>query len=176
MTVLPIVLLEGGSTQAAGRPQTSAAPGGLHLHQRVLHRIALVDNRVTQPSTPTTAAPTTTVPVTSPPTTAAQPVPTPAPVAQAVAPAPTTTTTAGPSHHQTGLATWYAWRSGQCASPTLPMGTTVWVTNVSTGASASCLVTDREAANPGRVIDLDTSVFQAIAPLSAGAVTVTIGW
>ena len=56
------------------------------------------------------------------------------------------------------------------------MGTTVWVTNVATGASASCLVTDREAANPGRVIDLDTSVFQAIAPLSAGAVTVTIGW
>ena len=88
MTVLPIVLLEGGSTQAAGRPQTSAAPGGLHLHQRVLHRIALVDNRVTQPSTPTTAAPTTTVP---PVTTTVAPVTTQAVVttqAPATKPAP----------------------------------------------------------------------------------------
>jgi len=56
------------------------------------------------------------------------------------------------------------------------MGTTVWVRNVATGATASCLVTDREASNPGRIIDLDTSVFTAIAPLSAGAVSVVVSW
>ena len=50
------------------------------------------------------------------------------------------------------------------------------VRNVATGATASCVVTDREAANPGRIIDLDTSVFSAIAPLSAGAVSVTVSW
>jgi len=78
--------------------------------------------------------------------------------------------------HATGLATWYAWNPGQCASPILPKGTWVTVTNDATGARTSCEVTDREANNPGRVIDLDTAVFAQIAPLSSGAVTVTISW
>jgi len=47
---------------------------------------------------------------------------------------------------------------------------------VATGATASCVVTDREASNPGRIIDLDTSVFSSIAPLSAGAVSVVVSW
>ena len=89
-------------------------------------------------------------------------------------PAPTTTTR--PLSSATGLATWYHWAAGQCASPTLPKGTTVFVRNPATGATTSCVVTDREANNPGRIIDLDTSVFSQIAPLSAGAVTVIISW
>jgi rare lipoprotein A (peptidoglycan hydrolase) len=56
------------------------------------------------------------------------------------------------------------------------MGTTVVVRNVANGASVTCVVTDREASNPGRIIDLDTSVFSAIAPLSAGTVSVTVSW
>ena len=60
----------------------------------------------------------------------------------------------GPAHASTGLASWYGARAGTCASPTLAFGTVVTVTDVSTGASVRCTVDDREAHNPGRVIDL----------------------
>ena len=182
MVALPLLLLGGPEpTQAsAARSGTSTGLSQVAGHQqRHLRRIMLVGNRI--------PAPTTTTTTTSP--TAAPPVATPAPVTAApsapvrvAAPTPTTTppapvtTTTKPMASASGLATWYAWRTGQCASPWLPMGTTVFVRNVATGATASCVVTDREASNPGRVIDLDTSVFSAIAPQSAGAVSVTVSW
>jgi rare lipoprotein A (peptidoglycan hydrolase) len=75
------------------------------------------------------------------------------------------------------LATWYAQASpGSCASPTLPFGTRLSVTNTSTGAHTTCTVDDHQASNPGRVLKLSPSDFAAIAPLSQGVVTVTLTW
>jgi rare lipoprotein A (peptidoglycan hydrolase) len=38
------------------------------------------------------------------------------------------------------------------------------------------VVDDREAQNPGRVIDLSPSGFEAMAPLSQGVIRVNISW
>ena len=182
MVALPLLLLGGtGSspTASAGPTKHAARSSSVEGHQqRHLRRMMLVGNKV--PSVPT---PTSTVPPPVPTTSALESAPTAVPVTSpakvpTVAPViPATTTTSAPQGSSaSGLATWYAWRSGQCASPSLALGTTVSVRNVATGATASCVVTDREASNPGRIIDLDTSVFSSIAPLSAGAVSVVVSW
>jgi rare lipoprotein A (peptidoglycan hydrolase) len=58
----------------------------------------------------------------------------------------------------------------------LAFGTTVSITDVATGVSITCVVDDREAQNPGRVIDLSPSGFEAMAPLSQGVIRVNISW
>ena len=185
MVALPLVLLGGhvGTAGSVGRSTSDAVSTPLVPHRpsgvetdsaRQLRRIALAANRSSRATITGVAATTTVpVPVTEPPTTV------PAPTTTTIAPlvlVPTTTSTPPATASATGVATWYAWNPGQCASPWLPKGTEVTVTDVATGASTSCLVTDREADNPGRVIDLDTAVFEQLAPLSAGAITVTISW
>lgn len=75
-----------------------------------------------------------------------------------------------------GVATWYGWYPGQCASPFLPHGTLVTVTDLATGVTIHCLVTDTEAHNPGRVVDLSNWCFEELAPLSQGVITVRISW
>jgi hypothetical protein len=80
------------------------------------------------------------------------------------------------SNRRVGLATYYYWHSGQCASPWLPHGTTVTIRNNATGATARCVVTDTQGNIPGHIIDLDPSVFSKLASLSAGTVGVTISW
>ena len=37
-------------------------------------------------------------------------------------------------------------------------------------------MTDRGPYGAGRIIDLDASVFEQLAPLDAGVIQVTIGW
>ena len=60
---------------------------------------------------------------------------------------------------------------------TLPMGTVVMVTNLMTGLSANCTVADRGPFIRGRIIDLDRSVFMAIAESPGqGVVQVRIEW
>ena len=88
------------------------------------------------------------------------PPPTPRrPCRRAPPPPPTTTTTAPaavaappPAHSEVGEATWYsAAPAGMCASPSLPFGTVLTVTNDATGASTTCTVDDRESrATRGR--------------------------
>ena len=92
------------------------------------------------------------------------------------APTPTTTRPAPPTNTQSGQATWYRWKAGNCAHNSLPKGTRVTVTNVATGASAVCTVGDRGAFGPPTIIDLDATVFQQIAPLGAGRIQVAITW
>jgi rare lipoprotein A len=117
-------------------------------------------------STTTTVAPTTTTTVAPTTTTTATP-----------RPAPTTTTTGAAADTATGIATWYSEAPpGRCASPWLPKGVTLTITDVATGVTITCLVDDREADNPGRVVDLSPSGFEAMAPLSQGVVRVTISW
>lgn len=153
------------------------------------------------PTTATTTPPTTAPPTTAPPTTAPATTapPTTAPPAPAVAEAlaapappttvaprptttlpPTTTTTAAPTpapaNRQSGQATWYRWKKGNCAHNTLPKGTRVRVTAVASGRSTTCVVGDRGAFRNPTIIDLDASVFEQIAPLGAGRINVVISW
>jgi rare lipoprotein A (peptidoglycan hydrolase) len=75
-----------------------------------------------------------------------------------------------------GVATWYGWHPGQCASPFLPHGTLLTVTDLATHKTIQCLVTDTEAHNPGRVVDLSEYCFEELAPLSQGVILVRITW
>jgi rare lipoprotein A (peptidoglycan hydrolase) len=172
----PLVLLGGGSVVSAQGSTSHGpeSPGSKSATSTTsLHDIALANNTIAAPTTTTTVAPTTTT--TAPPAVAAAPV-------EPLYAAPTTTTTIAPpapSNSVSGIATWYNWNPGQCASPTLPHGTVVQVTNEANGETTSCTVTDTEAAGGVHVIDLDTSVFEAIAGpqgLSAGTLEVTVTW
>jgi hypothetical protein len=108
-------------------------------------------------------------------TTALPPAAAAAPVTTTTPPPPTTTT--APADVATGIATWYAEAPpGRCASPWLPKGTTLTVEDLATGVTITCLVDDREADNPGRVVDLSPSGFEAMAPLSQGVIQVTVSW
>ncbi len=98
----------------------------------------------------------------------ATPSPTPTPTRAAPAPAP--------RDSAVGLATWYGARVGTCASPVLAFGTVVTVTDLATGASVRCTVDDREAHNPGRVIDLAPATFAQLASLRAGVIEVRLSW
>jgi len=78
--------------------------------------------------------------------------------------------------HQEGGASWYHYKPGTCAHRTLPKGTVVRVINLATGQSATCTVADRGPFIAGRIIDLDRSVFLAIAGPNQGVVRVRIEW
>jgi hypothetical protein len=80
------------------------------------------------------------------------------------------------NHFKVGAATWYAWHPGQCASPFLPHGTMLTVTDLATHKTIHCLVTDTEAHNPGRVVDLSQDCFEQLGALSQGVILVRISW
>ncbi len=183
LVVAPLVLVHGPAAAShRARPAAGgrALPGGIGAGAPGAGT-ALAGYRVGRPSVRGTARPpaaapaaatvrsttTTTVPPTT--TTTAPPTPT-----VAAAPAP-----GGGSVQQVqqGLATWYAEAPpGGCASPTLAFGTQVQVTDSSTGATTTCVVDDREAPNPGRVVDLSYSGFSQLADPSQGVATVTVSW
>jgi rare lipoprotein A len=145
---------------------------------------------------PTTSAPATTeAPTTAPDTTAAPTTKAPAttvpprkaaaklasPTTTTTRPKPATTTTAAPApapaaNTQEGGASWYDYNPGECAHQTIPKGTVVTVTRVSTGASTTCVVTDRGPFGAGRIIDLDRATFAQLADPSAGIIQVRITW
>ena len=74
-----------------------------------------------------------------------------------------------------GQVTYYAHPAGECASPWLPFGTVVRITNPANGASVSCVVNDREA-DTERAIDLSTATFAEIAPLGQGVIDAKLSW
>ncbi len=80
-------------------------------------------------------------------------------------------------HTETGEASWYeAPGSGfTAASPWLPFGTRVRVTNLATGGSVTVVINDRGPFG-GRIIDLSSEAFAAIAPLGQGVVEVRLTW
>jgi rare lipoprotein A (peptidoglycan hydrolase) len=127
--------------------------------------------RTTPTTTARRATTTTTRPAPKPTTSAPKPAPKSgsAPSASA-SPAPT-------GQSETGGATWYdAAPPGTCAHKTLPKGTVVTITSLSTGATASCTVADRGPYADGMIIDLAKDVFTRLAPLSQGVVQVRINW
>jgi rare lipoprotein A len=74
-----------------------------------------------------------------------------------------------------GQVTYYAHPAGRCASPFLPFGTVVRVTNPANGLSIYCLVNDREA-DTARSIDLATATFAELAPLPQGVINAQLTW
>jgi hypothetical protein len=134
---------------------------------------------------PPTATPTTTSTTTISTTTRAGVTPVAVVRAQVVhdptVPVPTTTTTTLPPplpvYGMMGLASWYPEaRLGYCASPYLLFGTVVTVTDEATGASIRCTVDDRQARNPGRVVDLSYEGFAELAYPSRGLIEVHLTW
>jgi rare lipoprotein A len=115
----------------------------------------VADHLVPASVPPTTTPPTTST--TSTTSTTAPPVAGPGPVTEE------------------GQVTYYAHPAGTCASPWLPFGTLVRVTNPADGASVTCIVNDREA-DTARAIDLATATFAEIAPLSQGVIDAELSW
>jgi len=138
------------------------------------------------PTTTVAAAPPSTVEVTTtvasePPTTTTRPKSQASTSTSTSTTRPTTTTTEPPTttapvNRQSGGASWYAYNAGQCAHPSIPMGTVVTVTRLGTGASTSCVVTDRGPHGAGRIIDLDRGTFAQLADPGEGVIQVSITW
>jgi rare lipoprotein A (peptidoglycan hydrolase) len=152
--------------------------------QLVRYQAAAATTATSPPVTPTTVAPA------PPTTTTPTPTPTIGEAATAVTPSTATPTTVAPpvstlrtpavttsGNTEQGQATWYAAAPpGRCASPTLPFGTVLTITNVATGATTTCTVDDREEAGYPRVVDLSPSGFAQLAEPSQGVVDVSISW
>ena len=75
-----------------------------------------------------------------------------------------------------GIASWYACSGFHAASPWLPFGTVVRVTNLANGRTVSVVINDRGPYGPGRIIDLCSPAFSVIAPLGQGLAKVRITW
>lgn len=90
----------------------------------------------------------------------------------------TTTTKPKPKPARTkyGIATWYRWRAGQCATSYLPKGTHIKIRSLRTGRIVYCIVTDSQPYSKGRVVDLDVHQFSKLAPLSRGVEHVVVTW
>ncbi|MDE3064536.1 MAG: hypothetical protein KGJ36_02570 [Acidobacteriota bacterium] len=115
--------------------------------------------------TTTTGAATTTTTTTSTTTTTPR-------VTTTVAPAKRT----APHRYRIGLATWYSYVPGRCATSYLPFGTRVHVRDLANGRTIVCVVTDREGRGDGRVVDLSETQFAQLAPLWRGVVRVKVSW
>ena len=113
-------------------------------------------------------------------------VPAPAPFA-GPAPGFFDDTNASPVMTETGLATWYYARvragsdgvqygtaAPTAAHKTLPLGSTVRVTNLQTGQSTLVRITDRGPFVPGRILDLSEVAARQIGMYRAGVVPVRI--
>lgn len=81
-----------------------------------------------------------------------------------------------PSRVKYGIATWYRWRPGQCATSYLPKGTHIKIRSMRTGRIVYCIVTDSQPYSRGRVVDLDVHQFAKLAPLSRGVEHVVVTW
>ena len=178
---MPLLLSQGASDASGAGQGVARAAAGPVAADRVagrhpVHRdapattaprgapvvIASAPVRQIEATTTTVPPPPTTVP--APPTTTTTTTAVPAPAPQAVS-----------SVSGRGDVTYYAHPAGHCASPWLPFGTVVTVTNPANGATATCVVDDREA-DTARSIDLATSTFAEIAPLSQGVVYANLRW
>lgn len=153
-----------------------SGPAGIYGHAPVRNAV-LVDATTRPSATTTTTVPTTReapAQVSSP---AAGPMVPIVAISTYSAP-PTTTTTTPPPPPSTvtrGIVTYYDHAAGTCASPWLPFGTVVRVTNPANGESVSCVVDDREA-DTARSIDLATATFAEIAPLWQGVIDAELSW
>ena len=169
---------DAGSDPAGG---PSATPSRLATRTRP---VVIADSSVRHDLPTTTAATNLTsnpavVPVTIPAATTTIPALVTTTTTTTTTLIPPTTTTTVPvvvgSDRGSGQVTYYAHPAGRCASPWLPFGTVVTITNPATGATVVCTVDDREA-DTARAIDLATATFAQLAPLPQGVVDARLRW
>ena len=81
-------------------------------------------------------------------------------------------------HEAAEQATWYdpPWSGFTAASPWIPFGTRVTVTDVSSGRTVIVTIDDRGPFSPGRIIDLSPEAFSVLSPLGRGVLDVRISW
>ena len=183
---VPLVLIQNDSNASA----SATGQSGHHVASSVsqspgppwrLTSATRSEDQASATTTTTTTAPSTTTVATTPvvahvvahavpPTTTS----TTPPIAAPTTTAPLVVTSTGSSTHY-GQVTYYDHPAGTCASPFLPFGTVVRVTNPANGATATCLVNDREA-DTARSIDLATDTFAELAPLSQGVIDAELTW
>jgi uncharacterized protein YabE (DUF348 family) len=82
---------------------------------------------------------------------------------------------AGTTQQRVGEASWYNHAGLTAASPWLPFGTRVTVTNIANGKSVTVVINDRGPFG-GRIIDLSRDAFARIAPLGQGVCEVRLAW
>ena len=83
------------------------------------------------------------------------------------------------SHPTIGQATWYdpPWSGLTAASPWIPFGTHVTVTDLDTGRSVVVVINDRGPFGaPSRIIDLSPEAFSQLDSLGRGVINVRIAW
>jgi rare lipoprotein A len=184
--LVPLVLIQNDSNASASdtgqsdHHSASSVSHGAVPPWRLTAATKSTDRSATATTTTTTASPSTTAataPVAAhmvanavPSTTTT----TPTTIAPTTTTAPLAVTSTGGSTHY-GQVTYYEHPAGTCASPFLPFGTVVQVTNPANGATATCLVNDREA-DTARSIDLATDTFAELAPLSQGVIDAQLTW
>ena len=78
--------------------------------------------------------------------------------------------------YKIGVATWYSYIPGRCATWYLPLGTRLTVRDLSTGKAITCIISDREGHGGNRVVDLAETQFIELAPLSVGVINVKVSW
>jgi len=81
-----------------------------------------------------------------------------------------------PPTSRTGVASWYGCSGYHAASPWLPFGTAVTVTDLANGRTVTVVINDRGPYGAGRILDLCAPAFAALAPLSQGVANVSIAW
>jgi hypothetical protein len=100
-------------------------------------------------------------------------------------PAPVTTTTIPPvvtgavingNGYKIGIATWYNYIPGRCATWYLPKGTRLTVLDLATGKSITCIISDREVHEGNHVVDLSETQFSQLEPLWRGVISVKVSW
>lgn len=77
---------------------------------------------------------------------------------------------------EVGTASWYHRTGMVAAHKTLPKGTHVRVTNLSSGESITVVIDDRGPFVNGWIIDLSDDAFAKLAPLGAGTIKVRLEW
>jgi hypothetical protein len=181
--VVPLVLSQADTGASAAAPRDRAArsdgpgptvPVTLPSWQLAVDRTASGPAAATPAQTSadvTQSAAPTTAPPAAPPTTTTTTAPPPPTTTTTTTSAPPPTTRPVPTAGREGVVTYYAdpGGPGTCASPALPFGTVVTITDPDDGASVACTVDDREA-DSARQIDLDTATFAELAPLSQGVI------
>ncbi|MGH9020633.1 MAG: PASTA domain-containing protein [Acidimicrobiales bacterium] len=153
--------------------------------RRVVHHPTTTTTKPHHPTTTTTSPPATTTSTTS--TTTTYPGETTTTGASTTTSTTTTivkvtTTTVKkkkkvvPHRYRVGVATWYSYIPGRCATSYLPFGTRIRVRDLATGKTITCVVSDREGAGSNRVVDLSETQFAELAPLWRGVVRVKVSW
>jgi beta-lactam-binding protein with PASTA domain len=187
-----LILRAGGAGASTGTwtkvLRQSPAPGTLVVWHAVVN-VAVTKTPTRPVATTTTTNPTTTTSTTPTSTTTTYPGETTTSTSSTTTTTtthptttttrPVTTTTRKPSKSRdfrVGVATWYSYIPGRCATWFLPYGTRVTVRDLATGRAIVCRVTDKEAARGDRVVDLSETQFAQLAPLSKGVIRVRVSW